>query len=287
MTSKPHIRLVITDLDNTLYDWVTYFVSAFYGMIEVASRLLDADQEKLLDDIREVHQRNHDSEQAFALLETKTVLERYGKLSRFERMQALDEAFHKFNSIRDKTLKLYPGVLETLETINKSGCRAVAHTEANLNNAMFRMQKMNIEKFLQSLYALEDHGEGHPDPTRKATFAQPCIKVRRLDSHERKPDVRVLLEICKDYQVHPSEALYIGDSISRDIGMAKSAGVWSAWARYGTSYDAALWKKLVRITHWTQEDVVRAEQAQKLYGHVKPDVTLETSFREVLEHFSF
>lgn len=283
---KPKIRLLITDLDNTLYDWITSFVSAFYGMVEQASTLLQVDKDILLNELRETHQKNKDTEQAFSLLETKTVLKRYGNLSRLQRMEILDTAFHEFNRIRDKTLKLYPDVATTLSRIHAANCSIVAHTEANVNNAIFRLQKLGLVKFFNSLYAILDTGEGHPDPVRKAVYDRPGIRIRELHSHERKPAAGVLEEICHDYRVNPEETLYVGDSISRDIGMAKSAGVWSAWARYGTVYNPSLWTQLVRVTHWTDEDVKRAELAQKRYGHTRPDITLN-NFEELLQHFVF
>ena len=38
--SLPVISLVITDLDNTVYDWLTAFVPAFYAMVHEAARLI-------------------------------------------------------------------------------------------------------------------------------------------------------------------------------------------------------------------------------------------------------
>lgn len=72
MTS-PRIRLFITDLDNTLYDWVSFFTSSFYEMVGEAAGLLQADRGELLDQLRDVHRRHHNSEHPFALLETPLV----------------------------------------------------------------------------------------------------------------------------------------------------------------------------------------------------------------------
>jgi len=83
-----------------------------------------------------------------------------------------------------------------------------------------------------------------------------------------------------------SETLYIGDSIVRDIGMAKEAGAWAAWARYGTEYDPKHWETLVRVTHWTEDDVERAKQDKTRLGGTKPDQVLSL-FADVLEHFDF
>ena len=283
---RPRIRLLICDLDNTLYDWVTYFSTAFYAMVEVASQLLETSKDVLLDDLQEVHRKRHNSEEPWALLETRTVEARYAELSRAERKTLLDPAFYAFNRARKRTLAPYPGVIETLEIVSGSGCTIVGHTEATVVNALFRLHKLNLTRFLTALYAVEPLGLGHPDP-KGAEILDQVPSVRRLQLHERKPDPEVLNEICFSLDKAAEETLYVGDSISRDIGMAKEAGVYSAWAKYGTKYDPEHWDRLVRITHWTDEDVKRATEAKRKYGSVLPDTILEESFSELRDQFSF
>src|ERR1043165_5306505 len=113
-------QLLVCDLDNTLYDWVSYFVPAFYAMVDVAVSITGCDRAKLLDDFRRVHQRYHDSEQPFALLETETVRTLYQGRSASETRRELDPALHAFNSVRKRSLALYPGVKETLESLSAS-----------------------------------------------------------------------------------------------------------------------------------------------------------------------
>ena len=50
---KPVIKLLVTDLDNTLYDWVGFFAKAFRAMVEVAVPILGVDREALLDHRRD------------------------------------------------------------------------------------------------------------------------------------------------------------------------------------------------------------------------------------------
>jgi len=69
--------------------------------------------------------------------------------------------------------------------------------------------------------------------------------------------------------------------------MAHAAGVHSAWAKYGTSFDKEDWDRLVRITHWTDEDVRRADHARKMYGATVPEVVLEERFDEILNFYDF
>ena len=41
------MKLVIIDLDNTLYDWVSYFSNAFLAMVDVLEPLLEVDREAI------------------------------------------------------------------------------------------------------------------------------------------------------------------------------------------------------------------------------------------------
>jgi hypothetical protein len=70
----PNKWLLICDLDNTLYDWVGYFVPSFYAMVDTAVQITGCERETLLDDFRREHRARGDSEQPFALLETEANL---------------------------------------------------------------------------------------------------------------------------------------------------------------------------------------------------------------------
>lgn len=282
---KPRIQLVIFDLDNTLYDWVTYFARSFSAMTRVAAQLLECDHDRLLDDLRHVHQQHHNSEQPFALLETQIADERLGELSREERYEALRPAFQAFNSRRDQELRLYPGVRETLDRLHDRGALVVAHTEATVPNAMLRLRKLDVERYFSHLFAVTPSGQGHPIATRNAVFLAGHPTVRFLAQHERKPNPQVVRDIGESVGVPASSTVYVGDSIPRDIGMAKSAGAYAAWAKYGTQYSAEDWQSLVRVTHWTAADVARAEQARARYGNTTPDAVLEARMDELFEHF--
>ncbi len=282
---KPTIRLIVTDLDNTLYDWVSYFVVAFYRMVDVAVDLLAVPRDTLLDDLRTVHRRYHDSEYPFALLETDCVVARYPNCDRKERKRLLKPAFDAFNEARDSTLALYPTVKETLRLVAAGGVAVVGHTEASVPNAIFRLTKLNCIDLFKRLYALEHTGQAHPEPDRASKYDLPI--VRKLHGAQRKPNPAVLLEICSDLNVAPGETLYVGDSIARDIGMARAAGVWSAYAEYGTRFAKTHWNDLVRVTHWTDEDISRNEAARAKYGNTQADAVLDTSFAQILDSFEF
>ncbi|MCX6578961.1 MAG: HAD family hydrolase [Candidatus Aminicenantes bacterium] len=286
MREYTQIELLIIDLDNTLYDWISFFVPAFYRMIDVAVEILQVDRETLLTDIQKVHQKYGNSEHPFALLETGAAINRFPGKNRAELAKILDPAFHAFNKKRKELLRLFPGVFETLKFINESGCTVVAHTEADVLNSLFRINALGIRQFLSYLYAPRSEGLGHPEG--KVLYADELKNgfLRLLPREHRKPSPKVLEDIFVEYSLSPMNVLYVGDSITKDISMAKRAGAHAAWARYGTLYDKTLWEKLVRVTHWTAEDVARESQLRNEAEGVLPDVNLE-SFTELTDHYEF
>jgi phosphoglycolate phosphatase-like HAD superfamily hydrolase len=275
------VRLLVTDLDNTLYDWVGSFVPAFYAMAEEAAGILDVDLETLLDELRAVHQLHGSSEHPFALLDTESVRTRLGGVPPWEARAVLDAAFHRFNSVRKRTLALYDGVLETLQAMVDARVPVVAYTDARIPNSLYRVNRLGLDRFVEHLYA-----PAARFPSELAEKAQNEKLLRVLPEGDKKPNPRTLLDICRDLGVAPSDVVYVGDSVSRDIYMAQSAGVRSAWARYGTAVDPVLWQKLVRITHWTERDIESEARLKTQSAGTLPDVVLD-SFGELLRRFDF
>src|SRR4030088_1158473 len=100
-------KLLISDLDNTLYDWVTFFTASFRSMLTELTVLLQVPEATLLDEFKAVHQRYGNSGQTFAVLELPSLQRRFPDLSRDEVIKKLDPALHRFNSTRKRTLTLY------------------------------------------------------------------------------------------------------------------------------------------------------------------------------------
>jgi FMN phosphatase YigB (HAD superfamily) len=277
-------KLLVCDLDNTLYDWVGYFVPSFNAMVDAALPIIECDREKLLDDLREVHQRHHDSEHPFALIETSVVQRRFAGMSPAEMAKVLDPAFHAFNSMRKRTLKLNPGVMEGLSILHRAEVILIAHTESKLYGAFDRLSRLKILQYFRKVYCRERPNSIHPNEAASAAWLKkvPMYLVRELAHHQAKPDPDVLLEICRTEGVEVIDVAYVGDSIARDILMAKRAGVFAIWAEYGARHDHRLYADLVRVTHWTQDEVAREERLRAEAKSIRPDYTASSSFLEVL-----
>src|SRR5262249_39347506 len=140
---------------------------------------------------------------------------------------------------------------------------------------------------LTRLYALEHFGLGHPEPGRNDPVQLGTDNVRLVPRTRRKPDPDILRQICEQENLVSGEVVYVGDSIARDIGMAKAAGCWAAWAKYGTAFSPEAWERLVGISHWTPEDVAQAEKTQREFGSAIPDAVLDSSLEDLFKYFEF
>ena len=82
-----------------------------------------------------------------------------------------------------------------------------------------------------------------------------------------------------------SEAIYVGDSITKDIYMAGLAGVTSVWVNY-PKIKNNYYNMLVDITSWTEEDFDMEKLIKQEYerNKMKPDYTI-CNFKDLLEIF--
>ena len=68
-------RLLICDLDNTLYDWVSYFVPTFYAMADEVVRITNCDRDRLLDDFRLILEEDNWIKLSFYAAKQNLILE--------------------------------------------------------------------------------------------------------------------------------------------------------------------------------------------------------------------
>jgi phosphoglycolate phosphatase len=207
------------------------------------------------------------------------VKRRYPKADRATLARELDPAFHAFNRARRENLQLYPEVEEALAELRSAGVRIVGCTEAAYVNALQRLRMLGVDRHFERVYAAPSDVI-HPNPERVMDSTSRDERLRLLPPSERKPDPRVLLDICSAEGADPSEAVYVGDSLTRDVSMANAAGVPSVWAKYGTEYDKELWGLLVSISHWTDEEVARETRIRE-DADLRPQFVIET-FGEIV-----
>ncbi len=283
MQHEKNKTALICDLDNTLYDWVGYFVPCFYAMLDKVVEITKCDRDVLLDELRAVHQFHHNSEHPFALLETPTI--KAWLNIRKDGLETLNPAFYAFNSMRKKTLKTYDGVSETLEELRKRGVVLIAHSDSNLFAVIDRLTRLKLEKYFDAIYCLEKTSSSHPEGRARSNRFRdfPLKKITALPIKDKKPNPEALLEILTLNNIYVHNAFYVGDSLSKDIWMAKKANVKSIWAQYGAIHDEFMYQKLVRVSHWTEKDIAKENELRAEASKVKPDMILKSAFSEIID----
>ncbi len=279
----PPIALVFTDLDNTLYDWVAWYSRAFYRMLDAASARGDIPRARLLRELQGLYRRRHRLEEPEALLHAPSIRQRFGDPA--QARIALRGVFALYyHANQGHCLESYPGVRAALQRMAAMGVAVIGHTEAPANHAVARLRALGLEHAFVSLLAAPP---AENDPTTVEPDPVPLpFPVRVLATHERKPNHDVLLELCGRLGVSPRSALYVGDSLGRDVRMARNAGLRTAWARYGTRHDPRDWQRVVDLSPWTAEQRAQARRDVPL-PECTPDVVLHETFEELLEHFEF
>jgi phosphoglycolate phosphatase len=280
--SERYDGALICDLDNTLYDWVAYFVPSFYAMVERAVGITGCDRATLLEELRSVHQHHHNSEHPFALLETKSMSD---WLLSNESPSGLDAAFRSFNSERKKRLKTYPLVVETLRKLQERNIQLIAYSDSNALAVIDRLTRLELVEYFSLIYCVEgsteNHPKGGPYSSRYLTF--PSERLRYLGRHEKKPNPQVLDHIVRENNLSQRQTAYIGDSIAKDIGMALNAGIYAIWAKYGTEIDKRLYKELVQVSHWSAADVKREKEINLQSSDVSADFVCDLGFGQVTD----
>lgn len=276
------IKIVVCDLDNTVYDWVSYYVPAFDALIAELERSAGVDERALLASFQRAHQAHGTSEYAFVLSELDVLRDAEALAARSGGLHPAIAAFRREARLR---LRLYPGVRETLRALRAQHRTVAAYTDAMTAYADARIAQLGLTDLVDELIATADHPvpPGALDSLSYFPIAQfsqrSAVKHMELPGHLRKPNPEALLALLDRYDAHPEEAMYVGDSLTRDISMAQAGGLHDVYAAYGRSYSPDLWARLVRVTHWTNEDVQREQRLAET--PITPTHTV-SSFSELL-----
>lgn len=261
-------NILITDLDDTLYNWTEYFIISFYAMVDKLSEIIKVDENMLLEEYKSLHQKYGNVEQPYVTLELPSVKAFFKNYDKEQIHKALDEVFHVFNSTRIKTLKLYDGVQETLEYLYNNGIIIIGYTESPEENGYYRLKKLGIDKYFTELYVLDsDFSSQYRQMSTK-------VKIHKVPRLSKKPNPDLLNNICNDHSIKKTEAIYLGDSITKDMYMAFCAGITSVWAKYGVVSNPEFYRKLVKISHWTESDFTKEKALKETCKDIKPDYTI-------------
>jgi phosphoglycolate phosphatase-like HAD superfamily hydrolase len=130
--------VLITDLDDTLWDWLNIWHSSFRPMFEEILRVTGVPEDEMISMVKSIHEKRGTSEYTFLLEDIEA---HYGGSTDVDTIRKkYDAALHAFRRGRKDAQKLFPGVETTLQHIKKCGARIVAYTESQ---AYATIQRLN------------------------------------------------------------------------------------------------------------------------------------------------
>lgn len=288
------IKLVVTDMDNTLYSWVDYIVPAVEAMVESICRSTGYPRVRVVQSLKAVYEKYESNEYPFVLQESSLFAD-FPEFDSFDKL-VIQPARAAFSDARGRYLKPYPRVLETLEKIRDRNIPVVALTDAPRNPAEGRAKKMGFDQLLSKIYTLPGFqfpiNPENPDEKliarnillreQRGEYRAGC-EVVELERECEKPNPAGLLRICREFEVRPEDTLVVGDSIKKDIGAARAVGAIDCWAEYGT-YVSAEYRERLDIV--SAKAITRRHAAGMMENHgPAEDISTHTlsNFSQVLK----
>jgi phosphoglycolate phosphatase len=237
------IRLVVTDMDNTLYSWIDYVVPAVEAMVGAVQQATGLPRLKVVQSLKAVYTKYESNEYPFALQES-SLFQEFPDFGSFDKL-VIEPARIAFSAARRKYLRPYTGVVETLKALQARKVLVVALTDAPRNPAEQRVRRLGLDQHLAGLYTMPGFkfpegpdGEALVAPDilqrhEKGEYRAACPTIE-LPRDWEKPNPAGLKKILGTYGLEPREVLVVGDSLKKDIAIARECGCHDAWAEYGT-----------------------------------------------------
>jgi len=285
---KKDVQLLIVDLDNTLFDWVGMWYCSFSAMLKQLSLDSDISEDILTGEFKAIFQKYDTSEYAFALDEISSLINKHPG----ERISEIyKKSIHAYNKARKKHLKLYPGVLRSLEMIKQKGTLIIGYTESMEFYTKIRIKKLGLDGILDYVYTRAEHDIPTNISLKQVRYypneyySLRSTIIKHTPKTEKKPNPKILNEIIDEAGVSKENVIYLGDNLVKDVLMAQQALVTDVYAKYGSAHRREEYELLRKVTHWTAEEVEKEKKIDEKV--VAPTYTLSKGFKEILSMFEF
>lgn len=288
--NKQKVNVVVTDLDDTIWDWLTMWYNSFEPYLNRIIDEFDIDKNILKESFKKLHQKYHSSETSFAYYELDCLTDAQKEQLNVSTNKHKKSIIHEYNSLKKNNLFFCKGVEKTLKELKSKGVLLVGFTESDAFFTKYRLKHLNLDGIFDYIYA--PIGEGVPESVDifyDNEYWEPSItEFRYLAKGTVKPAPDILEIILRDCNADKQNTIYIGDKLNKDVYMANESNVKSVYAEYGDQIDSNKYSLLKEVTHWTDEDVKR-EKEYKEKNHTKTiaDYTLKKSFKELDDYFYF
>ncbi|MEM1397484.1 MAG: HAD family hydrolase [Pseudomonadota bacterium] len=273
---------LITDVDNTLLDWIEIWSASFSAMFNELSAFDLADEVDLKAQIKRIHQSHGTSEYAYLLEELPALASK----SADQKREIISRSNRAWIDARHDATRLYPEVKETLIELKSRGFRIIAFTESFGVYTAYRFRECGLDGIVDLLYSPEDHFVSTSEfaalsHSHKDAHVLEDTELRHTPAGVTKPSPDILRSILAENGASAESAYYVGDNLMKDIAMAQEVGVPDFHAMYGHAQHRKEYELLKQVTHWPDQ-MVSLEEKTNLEKTVSPSYTLHEGFHELL-----
>lgn len=258
---RPHMftPIVLTDLDNTIYNWVDFFAPSFRAMVQVLNRETSIEEKVIIEDFKQVYQNRGSLEYAFSIQE----LQLCQHMHEAQICELVRKAKDAFSRVRQINLLPYPAVKETLIWAMNKGIKVVGVTNSPLFHAMRRLGQLNLDGLFYGLAGWEGYEvpetyswtRSIKERAGQGGYKTQIKRLWSLTEEELKPNPIGYLRILTELRTSHKITYIVGDSLSKDIQPALDIGAIAVWAKYGEVFDNKNFETLLQITHWSEEKI--------------------------------
>ncbi|WP_406658031.1 HAD family hydrolase [Methanolobus sp. ZRKC2] len=189
------IKGIIFDMDNTLFDFVEAKIFACSAIVGYLGK----------GDAYELFRYFRRGEHGFENIEN---ISDYMKDCGLFSEKSFLECCNIYEKEKVRSVKLYPGVRNTIKELQSMDINLAILTDAEMRNAKARLEKVGLYDCFDSLFTFDITGW-------------------------KKPSHRTFTYALESMRLLPHETLFVGDSLKRDIIPSKQLGMIAAYAIYG------------------------------------------------------
>ncbi len=243
----------MTDIDNTLFDWVHYYTRSFGALLDVVAKEVSVPRQILAAEAKQIFTSEQSIEYPFVLQEMPSVNRFYDHNVDLLLNGVVELGRQAFLKTASHVLKPYSGVVETLAKIKADYPHVpiVALTDAPRYVAMWKLNKLGLLRYFDAVYGLGDPKIPICQHTGRVKVTEEILikhlrqfnfefqgKIRVLPDDYEKPGTKGLKTVLMDYHLdedpsHRERVVGVGDSPRKDSARGKLLGVRTALATYG------------------------------------------------------
>ncbi|MBI4533125.1 MAG: HAD family hydrolase, partial [Candidatus Melainabacteria bacterium] len=286
----PKVRAVITDLDQTTWGFYDSMMPAVRDVVPHIARKVGMSEEAVCKAIGQIMDARKTHEWPWVLEESKVARKFPGTPEEF-RSQVVEPYFAAIDACRQRYLRAYPGVLDTLAELERRGIKVYALSDAPAFMVKARTQETGVAQYLDGMFAIETREPSvsavgstaalENGRARLANFLSSTSKLQRLTELPKrfeKPETGGILMIMQEEShLRPRQFLYIGDSRIKDGGVAQRVGIPFLYAKYGT-YTAPEYEEIAAAL---RPEFSVGPQKPKVYP---PAIAEAASYADILKH---